>query len=369
MDLSAAPEWARTDIASELAIATLIGQWNANEKGDIEAVTGILGKDYGEWIRKIRPTTLIPAPPLTQQNEEWHFISRFEGWQNLGKFLFDEDLNRFSTLAIEVLKEKDPKFDLPKDEQWIAETKGKKKKYSESLLHGLAETFALIGNYPGVLSSTSATKSEILLARTIKIIFKEFDWKNWATLNNHLPLIAKSNPDTYLEILQTIIDGKQIIKDLFAQEGTGITGWNYMTGILWSLEALSWSEKHLIRVCLILCELSLLDPGGNWSNRPYNSLLNIFMPWIKQTAASIYKKIVALNSIKKEFPELTWELLLDLLPKFGGRAVSPNYKPSWQKFIPEDFNEKYSNSEYWQQLNSYVSICIELVKEDFNKFN
>ena len=367
MDLSASPDWSRSDAASDLAIASLIGQWNANETGDIEAVTGILGKEYGEWIRVIRSTTLIPDPPLTQQNEKWHFISRFEGWQNLGKFLSNDDLVRFSSFAIKVLKEKDPKFDLPKDERWIADTRGKKKKYSEFLLRGLAETLALMGNYHEALLYTNVNKPEILLARTIKEIFKDSDWKNWATLNNHLPLIAEADPETFLEILETVIEEKQIIKDLFAQEGTAVTGWNYMTGILWSLESLAWSDKFLIRVCMILCELSILDSGGNWSNRPYNSLLNIFIPWIKQTAASIDKKIVALNNINNEFHELTWELLLDLLPKFGGRAVSPNYKPSWQNFIPEDFDERYSNSEYWQQVNSYVSMCLELVKEDFTK--
>ncbi|MFV2014736.1 MAG: hypothetical protein ACC656_04870, partial [Candidatus Heimdallarchaeota archaeon] len=175
------------------------------------------------------------------------------------------------------------------------------------------------------------------------------------------------DPDTYLDCLEDIIEKREIISNLFSQEGTGITGWNYMTGILWSLETLAWSEKYLTRVSIVLCELSFMDPGGNWANRPYNSLLNIFLPWIKQTAASIGRKTIALNNIQKEFPDVAWTLFLDLLPSFPGKVLSPNRKPSWRNFIPEDFVQNVSHSEYQQQIESYFTICLGLAKEDINR--
>lgn len=367
LDLSAAPEWAKSDAASEFAITTLIGQWNANEKGDIEAVTGILGKEYGEWIRKIHPLTLRPDPPLTQQNEKWHFISRYEGWFNLGKFVFDDDLERFSAIAVKVLKEKDPKFDLPKKDRWIAQTKGKDKVYSEFFVHGIAETLALMGTFPEALLSTSVNKPQLILEKIIREVFNNSNWMNWATLNNHLPFIAEADPEIFMDILESVIDEEKIIIDLFSQEGDGITGWNYLTGILWSLEALAWNPKYLNRVCLLLSRLALLDPGGNWSNRPYNSLFNIFLPWLKQTTASLDQKFTALRNIQNKHSEIVWELLIDLLPKYGGRAVSPNHKPSWQNFIPEDFNAKYSQQESSQQISAYLSLCMEIIKSDYGK--
>ncbi|MHB1688439.1 MAG: hypothetical protein ACYCVH_13845 [Ignavibacteriaceae bacterium] len=364
LDISVSPVWSRTEKASEIAIATLVGQWDAKETGDVEAVTGILGKKYGEWIQKILPMTVESDPPLTQQNEKWRFISRYEGWLNLGKFITDQHLNRFSEWVIKVFNERDPKFDLPKDEQWMADAKGKREIYSKNIMMGFAETLALIGTFPKALSSTS--NPEVLLARTIREIFKDADWKNWASLNNYLPLLAESDPATYLEQLEIIVEAKEIILSLFSQEGSGITGWNYMTGILWSLETLAWSEVYLTRVCLILCELSLLDPGGNWANRPYNSLVSIFLPGIKQTTASIERKITAFNNIKNDFPDIYWKLLLDLLPRFGGRAISRNRKPTWRNFIPEEFIERYSSAEYKQELDLYIPMCINFAKDDFN---
>ena len=45
-----------------------------------------------------------------------------------------------------------------------------------------------------------------------------------------------------------------------------------MTGLLWALETLAWHSDHLARVTVILGELAEIDPGGNWTNRPANSL-------------------------------------------------------------------------------------------------
>lgn len=367
MDLSVSPEWSRTDMASDLAIASLIGQWNANEKGDIDVATAILGKEYGEWIPKIRPLTLISDPPLTQQNEKWRFISRYEGWQNLGKYISDYDLDKFSEWTITVLKEKDPKFDLPKDERWLANAKGKKKNFSDTLIMGLVETLALIGTYPDALSSVSTNKAKLITARTIQEIFKKADWKNWATLNDYLPLLAEADPNAFLDALEETVAKKEIINELFMQEGGGITGWNYMTGILWALETLAWSEKYITRVCLILCDLLLLDPGGSWVNRPYNSLLNILLPWIKQTVARIEKKKIVITNIKAEYPEIVWRLILDVLPTFGGKPISPNRKPTWRNFIPEEFTEIYTKAEQWQQVDFYLSLCTEFIKTNFDK--
>ncbi|MCV5579823.1 hypothetical protein OFO05_30955, partial [Escherichia coli] len=80
------------------------------------------------------------------------------------------------------------------------------------------------------------------------------------------------------------------------------------------LEELAWDEQYLVRVCVVLAELASHDPGGKWANRPSNSLTTILLPWFPQTLASIEKRKVAVNVILQEWPDIAWNLLVQLLP-------------------------------------------------------
>ena len=92
-------------------------------------------------------------------------------------------------------------------------------------------------------------------------------------------------------------------------------GRNYMTGLLWALETLAWDPDLLSRVVLCLGGLAARDPGGNWANRPGNSLTTILLPWLPQTCAPIAKRVAALSALIAEHPDIGWKLLVSLLPK------------------------------------------------------
>jgi hypothetical protein len=82
---------------------------------------------------------------------------------------------------------------------------------------------------------------------------------------------------------------------LFDQEDTGVFGRNYITGLLWALEGIAWEEAYLSRTAVALAEIASHDPGGNWANRPSNSLTNIFLPWMPHTLASVEKRQAAMS--------------------------------------------------------------------------
>jgi len=89
---------------------------------------------------------------------------------------------------------------------------------------------------------------------------------------------------------------------------------NYLTGLWWALESLAWSEKYLSAVAFLLCRCAEIDPGGNWTNRPGNSLVDIFLPWHPQTCASIEKRAEVVVEVAEAHPGIGWKLLLSLLP-------------------------------------------------------
>jgi len=88
-------------------------------------------------------------------------------------------------------------------------------------------------------------------------------------LNELLPTLAEASPDSFLKTLQEqITKHSEVIVELFKQEGDGILSGSLMTGILWSLETIAWIPNNFQMVTVVLAELSRLDIGGNYTNRP-----------------------------------------------------------------------------------------------------
>jgi len=272
-------------------------------------------EDFNKWIPKIREILQQQGSPVSLRNGIWSITERKELWQSVGQRLFDDHLDIFKECVVTVLSERDPRFELPPEERYAASIQGKVLKHSQYLREGLSESLALLGNFPTALSNCSADKPETIALLSVRDIFNTSDWVLWGSLNNLLPLLAEASPNEFLSAVETALKQNPCpFNKLFAEEGEGIFGENYLTGLLWALETLAWDEQYLMRVTVVLGELASNDPGGRWSNRPSNSLTTIFLSWFPQTMASIEKRKVAIQTLPRENPEAAWKLLLSLLP-------------------------------------------------------
>jgi hypothetical protein len=361
------PEWAQGTNAAELAIAELLGAWSEKSDADKAVIEELSGKSYGKWIGEMREIEHRQGTPLIHRNGVWKFVMRYEGWYNLGPRLFDEHLDRFKDIAVKVLCERDPKFDLPPDDRFAAIIHGKVLAHSSSLRNGLADSLALLGSHPQALTSCSIGKAKMIAQLAVREILIDADWVLWASLNNLLPLLAEAAPKEFLDAVQNALNSDSCPFDaVFEQESAGATGNTYITGLLWALETLAWDAEYLTRVVLILGELAARDPGGNWANRPANSLTTILLPWLPQTCAPMNKRKVAITTLLNEFPEIAWKLLLDVLPS-SHQSSSGSRKPSWREMIPDDWSRSITNQEYWEQIDAYTELAISEAKQDLSK--
>jgi hypothetical protein len=368
-NLSLMPEWAQGTDAAELAIAQLLGAWNENSQADKAVAENLSGNPYGEWIGKMREIALRPGTPLIQRDGVWKIVSRYEGWYALGPRLFDEHLDRMKDAVVSVLRERDPKFDLPPDERYAASIHGKALKHSHVLRKGLAESLALIGSHPKALTSCSFGKADATAVLAVREILDKADGVLWASLNDLLPLLAETAPREFLDAVEKALNSDPCPFDtVFAQEGSGIMGSNYMTGLLWALETLAWDAEYLTRVVVILGELAARDPGGNWANRPANSLSTILLPWLPQTYAPMPKRRSAVETLLKERLEIAWKLLLSLLPS-AHQVSSYSHKPAWREMIADDWSNGVTRREYWEQIAVYADLAIRAAKNDLAKLS
>jgi len=351
-------DWTQHPDATYVALAVLLGSWQEKNKCDLEVVSQFLEISYDEWLKKAREILHCPGSPLSVTNGEWSVADRAELWGQLGSRLLDQNLNSFKSLAISVLKEPDPAFELFAEERFAAIIYNKELRYSCALRKGIAEGLAILGSLPKACCHCSLGKAGYIANIVIRELLSNADWVLWGSLNNLLPALAESAPSQFLEAVENAIRQTPCAFDeLFSQEGTGIGGGNYLTGLLWALEGLAWDKQLLVRACVALGELASHDPGGKSSNRPANSLVTILLPWLPQTLASADKRYVAVNTILKEMPDVGWDLLLRLLPRQHPTSFG-SYKPSWRRLIPAEWENTVTLKEYSQQASLYAELAV-----------
>jgi len=144
-------------------------------------------------------------------------------------------------------------------------------------------------------------------------------------------LLAEAAPIPFLEALEHQLEGGKAcnLVNLFTEEG--IFGSSRHTGVLWALESLSWSPQYLPRAAIALAQLARIDPGGTATNRPLNSLREIFLLWNPSTNARFAQRISVLDQVLDAVPDVGWRLLVALLPEHQGISF-PTAKPIWRDF-------------------------------------
>lgn len=356
--------WEEAGFAPALTVANLLGSWDESKEADRAVAAQIAERAYPDWIRDLREVLQLESSPVVLRSGTWTVAPRLELWIALAQRLFDPQLDTFMSCALKALAEADPKFDLDPAERYAASVHGKVLQHSPGLRKGMAESLALLGAGRVDLPNCTVGKAQGIAAHVVGNLLAESDWVRWGSLDPVLPLLAEAAPDQFLDAMEHALQQTPCPFDaLFSQEGQGIFGSNYMTGVLWGLETLAWDERHLIRSCLVLAGLATRDPGGQWVNRAANSLTTIFLPWLPQTAGSTEKRRLAIDALVREYPAVGWKLLLSLLPG-STQASSGSRKPEWRTSIPDDWRSEVTQAEYWNQVSTYSDMVVDMAEAD-----
>lgn len=360
-------DWAQHLDSSFLAVAILLGSWQDRNENDCDAVSQLLGINYYEWVNKAREILHSANSPLSLNNGVWKVVNRAQLWSILGSRLLDQDLENFRSIVISILKEPEPALELTADKRHTALFRGSELKYSRTLREGISEGLAILGSQSEACTYCSLGKGKTISSSIVQELLFDTDWISWGSLNDLLPNLAESAPDTFLDALEFATQQSPSPFDmLLKQESDGLTGANYLTGTLWALEALAWEDSNLIRICVVLAELANRDPGGRGGNRPSNSLLTILLPWFPQTLAPATKRKVAVEKVVDEYPDIGWNLIIQLIPG-QHQTSSGSYKPRWRKTIPDDFEGTVTQEEFWAQASFHADFAVDAAGRDTDR--
>jgi hypothetical protein len=328
------PQWAEPSEARLPLPALLVGRWQDSNEADRKLIARLAGCEYSQVNEVLLRWANAAYPFVRRVGDVWLVVSKEDSWLLLSRFLTGDDMRRFEEAALEVLGQADPKYELDVEQRRIASFLGEQLSHSGFLRAGIAETLALMAARSDIAPLVDASTGQDWADRIIYKLFSSVvNWEHWATLDRFLVSFAEASPDNFLNAVDSIVTGEQpIAVNLFRQEDSYWGGPEH-TGLLWALELLAWSPQFLSRSAILLAQLTRLDPGGKWGNRPQSSLHNIFLTLYPCTMAGPEQRLKTIDLIRKQEPDVAWNLMLGLIPQLHmNTTVHKTHTPDFREW-------------------------------------
>lgn len=356
-------KWYDKENIRDIIPALLLGRWDENFVGDIELIEKLSGQSYADYSAVLNKWRDFEESPIIQIGRTWRLTSPLDSWTNLAPQLTRNDFQNLQECFSIAFKNGNPIIE-PEDR--VLTYFSNRRKYSDWSREGLVQSLILAGQIRGELPNIDNPQDWV--DNIIFDLLNNASGEVWISIDKELPLIAEASPETVLKAVRKSLEKQEPeVMDMFKEEDGVFSKTSHHTGLLWALESLAWLPEYLRDVSLILLKLSRLDPGGNLSNRPINSITEIFKPWHYQTLAPFEYRMEVLKHITEKEKALGWSLLIRMLPSYHDVAF-PTHKMRWRMF-DKNTNLSYTYKEIWDTHSAVIEMLITIFDNDEDKFS
>jgi transcriptional regulator with XRE-family HTH domain len=330
------PKWAEPQYAANLIPALLAGSWDESREGDKKALEQLGACSYELIQAKLLPWLTKPDPLLRKAGSAWTILAPLDAWFRLAPHITSTQIERYMSVAVDILGSIDPRFAMGQEDRWLAGVRNQLPPCSTLLQSGISETLILLSLYGDHLSAVQhgSRRAELIVRK----LLTDASAERWWSISGSFRMLAEASPEAFLDVLDESLALPDPPVMVLFKEDDGFFGGAYHSNLLWALETLAWSREYLPRSAELLAKLAALDPGGKYANRPHASLVNIFRLWMPQTHANSEIRLRVLDRLRKAEANISWKLLLDLLPR-GGEIGHPTPQPRWRDFSNDDHEE------------------------------
>lgn len=314
------PPWAEGATASLLATVLLAGSWRDDVPGDRDVVCRLAERaGWRGLARDLTPLAHGSDAPLIERNGRWEFVDVIDAWERLKAALSAEDLGLLNEEVLRVLTEPDPVAALPvADRTRLALSADglPRRAYSAALRGGLAGTLRLLGAIEGDRVLPGGRTGQQHADSAVYELLHDADVSRWQAVADLLPEFAEAAPSVLLDSVERSLKAAaRPIMRLFEEtdDPFGLTPSSRHTPLLWALETLAFSPRHVARVATLLGRLTELDPGGRLANRPAESLQSILHLARPQSAIDATTRLAVIDAVRHDAPSAGWSTMLALV--------------------------------------------------------
>ena len=359
------PNWAKGTTDQLIRRSLLLGGWNESREGDREIVARFTCCSREEVTEALRQLDTGDSPMMLS-GELWHAVSPADTWMLLRDQFAPSDHEGFVEIALDVLTDSDPLRELTGEDALRAQIDGTKAKYSSQLKHGIATTLAVAGSNPPTPRGETAPNSNFAEGTTQRLLrsaMEDATPSTWIAVTDTLPLLAEAAPEAVLESLRTCVAEQHAFSEaMFTDHGDRFfSGLSPHLRILNALEVIAWSPDHLLVAVDVLARLASIDPGGQYSNRPDETLASILCLWMPYTSADIEVRLKAVRILRQAHPSVAWPLMLSILPRHHNDQTPgalPQYR-DWRPLQPD-----VTLGGYAQATSEIAAMLIDDVGDD-----
>lgn len=358
------PLWSGdTDTARKFVPFALCGAWMSDREGDISVLAGISGRDQVTIECDLADLLALDDSPMESIGSVNRVLSPIEAFFAIGKRLTRSDLDRYFGFIERVYSVLDPALDLAEDQRWMANVLGKQHPFSGALLRGLGNTLVLLAIHgDNICGNRLGISVHGRVQALVSKLLSNLNSDQWLSIRGTLQLLAEAAPDVFLSAIEKDLakPSPPILSLMRVIEG-GISGTCLRTELLWALELVAWNPKHLVRVALILAQLSRYPITDNWGNKPSSSLRSLFRAWLPKTAAPIEKRIETLRHIYTKIPDVGFKLCVSLVDNRLDHAMD-NARPRWRDDAA-DSGRSATQGEYVQMVLAAADLLVASVPQ------
>lgn len=324
------PSWATPPISPALLAAMLAGAWRDDHPMDRVILERLAGCSYDTLSATLTPLAAVFDGPVRRSGPVWKLASMRDSWLLLAPYLTDHHVGLLSDVFQQVLGDRDPAFDANLDDRWKIDQEPPKRA-SHELRRGVIEAMVALGVYPEKASGVRDAAS--VSGRNIRTLLDGADERLWWSLSDDFRLLSEAAPSAFFDMIDSALDRQPSpIAALFRSDEGFLHPQEYLSDLMWALEVHAWNPDLLATATLLLARLADIDPGGKVSNRPANSLRQIFLPWIPQTYATAEQRFQAIDLILKRYNRVGWKLLLAIAPTAHVGISHHSPTPLWRDY-------------------------------------
>lgn len=325
------PEWVEGLSDKTKKICLLLGKWEEIE-GDKLIIETLYEGDYGSFLSEILPYTKGEDPLLyaikRNYSMTYYLASTENTWECLNISLDDPLWKKFVEVFIEILNESENLFTYSGRERLLAQMKGEKLFWSETIRKGMVKTLIMKGFYRK--TEDCQPVMDELICKILNYINTEKQWTYISTFWTDLCEISPRAVLTRLE--KELIKPTGLMKLFENQTGDFIFERNAYIDILWGIEQFlvqkefAWDGfRWLLKVDNCNYEYK--------SNSPKDTFAKIFCTWYNFSAIRTSEEKILAAKLAMELSNNSWMYLYEAMPHHSRSMVGKLSEPKYRDYM------------------------------------